>query len=94
MSKPKQASIHIRCDDNLANEFKKAVEKNGYTKSLVMRELMQDYINRSKNSNLPYEQSVMGQVLKKSETNALEPLKDMTSDELLKLAIRMAEKHI
>lgn len=94
MGKPKQASIHIRCDDDLANEFKQVVEQNGYTKSLVMRELMQDYINNSKNSNLPYEQNVMRQVLRKGETSALEPLKDMTSDDLLKLAIRMAEKHI
>ena len=93
MSKPKQASIHIRCDHDLANEFKQIVEQNGYTKSLVMRELMQDYINHSKNPNLPSGQ-VMRQVLKKGHTIEPEPLKNMTSNELLKLAIRMAEKHI
>ncbi|TXD98474.1 hypothetical protein ES754_06080 [Psychrobacter frigidicola] len=94
MSKPKQASIHIRCDNDLANEFKQVVEQNGYTKSLVMRELMQDYINNSKKPNLPSEQNIMSQVLKKDEPGLQEPLKDMTSNDLLKLAIRMAEKHI
>ena len=94
MSKPKQISIHIRCDDDLANEFKRVVEQNGYTKSLVMRELMQDYINNAKNSTLPAEQDVMRQIIKRGNTERVEPLKDMTSDELLKLAIRMAEKQI
>ncbi len=94
MNKPKQTSIHIRCDDDLANEFKRVVEQNGYTKSLVMRELMQDYINNAKNPNLPVEQDVMRQVIKKGDPDRVEPLKNMTSDELLKLAIRMAEKHI
>lgn len=94
MSRPKQASIHIRCDYDLANEFKQVVEKNGYTKSLVLRELMQDYINTSKNHSMRSEQDVMRQVLKKDDTIKAAPLKDMTTDELLKLAIRMAEKHI
>lgn len=94
MSKPKQASIHIRCDYDLANEFKKVVEQNGYTKSLVLRELMQDYINTFKNHSVQSEQDVMTQVIKKGNTIKEKPLKDMTTDELLKLAIRMAEKHI
>lgn len=94
MSKPKQASIHIRCDDGLANEFKQVVEQNGYSKSLVIRELMQDYINNSKKPNPSSEQDVMRQIVKKGDTDRLEPLKDMSADDLFKLAIRMAEKHI
>ena len=65
MSITKQASIHIRCDYDLANEFKYVVEQNGYIKSLVMYELMQDYINNFKNHSLRSEKTVMGQVLKK-----------------------------
>ena len=94
MNKPKQASIHIRCDYDLANEFKQVVEQNGYSKSLVIRELMQDYINNAKNQNMLSERDLMSNVIKKSSTIKAEPLKDMTADELLKLAIRMAEKHI
>lgn len=94
MNKPKQASIHIRCDYELANEFKQVVEQNGYTKSLVMRELMQDYINNAKNQNILSEQDIMSKAIKKGNEVKADPLKDMTADELLKLAIRMAEKHI
>ncbi|MGM8871206.1 type II toxin-antitoxin system RelB/DinJ family antitoxin [Psychrobacter sp. 2Y5] len=94
MSKDQQASIHIRCDEKLANEFKQAVEQNGYTKSLVLRELMQEYIDNPKRLNLASEQNTMQQIMKKEEIEKIEPLKDMTSDDLLKLAIRMAQKHI
>lgn len=94
MSKSKQAFIYIRCDYALANEFKQVVEQNGYTKSLVLRELMQDYINNSKKNSIQSDQDVMRQVLKKGDRIEAAPLKDMTTDELLKLAIRMAEKHI
>tara|TARA_R100001369_G_scaffold43923_1_gene69996 strand:+ start:159 stop:341 length:183 start_codon:yes stop_codon:yes gene_type:complete len=48
MSITKQPSIHIRCDYDLANEFKQVVEQNGYIKSIVIYELMQDYINNFK----------------------------------------------
>lgn len=92
MSKSKQSSIHIRCDENLANEFKQMVEKNGYTKSLVIRELMQDYIDNSKKLNLATEQGTVKQAIRKDDID--KSLKDMTSDDLLKLAIRMAQKHI
>lgn len=95
MSKPKQASIHIRCDKKLANEFKQAVEQNGYTKSLVLRELMQEYIDNPKKLNLASEQEdTMKKVMKEEDIDKLEPLKDITADDLFKLAIRMAEKHI
>ncbi len=92
MNKAKQASIHIRCDQKLADEFKKAVEQNGYTKSLVIRELMQKYINNSKKHNLPTQQATVRPAILKNETD--KPLRKMSSDDLLKLAIRMAEKHI
>lgn len=78
----------------MANEFKQAVEQNGYTKSLVIRELMQEYIDNPKRLNLASEQNTMQQIMKKEEIEKIEPLKDMTSDDLLKLAIRMAQKHI
>ena len=94
MNKLKQASIHIRCDYELANEFKQIVEQNGYSKSLVMRELMQDYINNSKNQNRLSEQNIISKGIKTGNEVKAAPLKDMTADELLKLAIRMAEKHI
>lgn len=92
MSKSKQASIHIRCEQKLADEFKQAVEQNGYTKSLVIRELMQEYIDNSKNISLPTEQDTVKQAIRRNDID--NSLKDMTSDDLLKLAIRMAEKHI
>ncbi|WP_367104903.1 type II toxin-antitoxin system RelB/DinJ family antitoxin [uncultured Psychrobacter sp.] len=94
MSKPKQASIHIRCDEKLANEFKQVVEQNGYTKSLVIREMMQEYVDNSKKLNLASQQDTMAKVIKTEDIDKLEPLKDITADDLLKLAIRMAEKHI
>lgn len=92
MSRSKPASIHIRCDKKLANEFKQAVEQNGYTKSLVIRELMQQYVDNPKKLNLSSEPDTVTQATKTDERG--KPLKDMSSDELLKLAIRMAEKHI
>lgn len=92
MNKAKQASIHIRCDQKLADEFKKAVEQNGYTKSLVIRELMQEYIDNSKKHNSPTQQATVRPAILRNETD--KPLREMSSDDLLKLAIRMAEKHI
>ncbi|WP_201587528.1 type II toxin-antitoxin system RelB/DinJ family antitoxin [Psychrobacter jeotgali] len=92
MSKSKQASIHIRCDAKLANEFKQAVENNGYTKSLVIRELMQEYIDNSNKLNLPTEQDTVKQAIRKNDID--KSLEEMASDDLLRLAIRMAQKHI
>lgn len=51
MSK-KNVSIHIRCDEDLANEFKRACEEKGYSQSLVMRELMKDYLKKNKQPDL------------------------------------------
>lgn len=92
MSKSKQASIHIRCDQKLANEFKQAVQQNGYTKSLIIREMMQEYIDNSKKRPLTTEQDIMKRAIGKNDIE--QPLKNMESDDLLKLAIRMAKKHI
>ena len=48
--KKKSVSIHIRADEDLANEFKRVVEAQGYgsTQSLVMRELMKEYLAKKK----------------------------------------------
>lgn len=52
MTKKKNVSIHIRCDEDLANEFKRVVEQQGYSQSLVMRELMKDYLKKNKQPDL------------------------------------------
>lgn len=44
--KAKNVSIHIRADVELAAEFKRVCELNGYTQSLVMREFMKEYLSR------------------------------------------------
>ena len=50
--KKKNVSIHIRADEDLANEFKRVVENQGYTQSLVMRELMKEYLAKNKQPDL------------------------------------------
>lgn len=94
MNSLKQASIHIRCDQELADEFKQVVEQHGYTKSMVLRALMQDYINKTKNSILTAEQNQIKVVLKQDAATRMTPLSDKAADDLLQLALRMAEKHI
>ena len=39
--KKKNVSIHIRADEDLANEFKRVCEKQGYSQSLVARKLIE-----------------------------------------------------
>lgn len=51
-NKPNNVSIHIRAPDDLAAEFKRVVEAQGYTQSLVMRELMKDYLSQNKQLEL------------------------------------------
>lgn len=46
-SKKKQASIYVRCDEDLAAEFKRVVESKGYTQSLILRELMKEYLEKN-----------------------------------------------
>ena len=48
----KQVSIHIRCDEKLASDFKHEVEKYGYSQSLIIRELMKAYIEKKETLNL------------------------------------------
>lgn len=50
--KAKNVSIHIRADEDLANEFKRVVESQGYTQSLIMRELMKQYLAKNKQPDL------------------------------------------
>ena len=94
MNPTKQTSIHIRCELSLAEEFNQVVEQQGYTKSMVLRELMQEYINKVKNPLLPAEQEKIKAVLKQDAATRMTPLTDKAADDLLQLAMRMAEKHI
>ena len=99
MNSLKQTSIHIRCDQRLADEFKQVVEQRGYTKSTVLRELMQEYINKAKNPLVTAELATTDQahikaVLKQDAATRMTPLSDKAADDLLQLATRMAEKHI
>ena len=52
IKKKKSVSVHIRADEDLANEFKRVVEAQGYTQSLVMRELMKEYLAKNKQPDL------------------------------------------
>ncbi len=52
MTKAKNVSIHIRADEDLAKEFKRVVEAQGYTQSLIMRELMKEYLSKNKQPDL------------------------------------------
>jgi antitoxin component of RelBE/YafQ-DinJ toxin-antitoxin module len=52
VKKPKNVSVHIRADEDLAKEFKRVVEQQGYTQSLVMRELMKEYLAKNKQLDL------------------------------------------
>ena len=51
-NKPKNVSIHIRVNEELAREFKRACEQQGYSQSLIMRELMKDYLKNNKQPDL------------------------------------------
>ena len=94
MNSLKQICIHIRCDQALADEFKQVVEHHGYTTSMVLGKLMQEYINNEKNSLLLSEQEQIETVLAQDAVTRMTPLSDKVADDLLQLAIRMAEKHI
>ncbi len=48
----KMVSIHIRADEDLAKAFKREVEAQGYTQSLVMRELMKEYLAKNRQLEL------------------------------------------
>lgn len=45
--------INFKCDTELADEFKRLVKEQGYSQSLVLRELMKDYISKNDKLELP-----------------------------------------
>lgn len=52
MKKPKNVSIHIRAPEDLANEFKRVCEQQGYSQSLVVRKMIEDYLKKNKQLDL------------------------------------------
>lgn len=50
--KGKDVSIHIRAEEDLAKEFKRFCEQQGFTQSLVIRELMKEYLAKNKQLDL------------------------------------------
>lgn len=51
-NKPKNVSIHIRAPEDLAAEFKRVCDAQGFTQSLVVREFIKDYLAKNKQLNL------------------------------------------
>lgn len=51
-NKAKTVSVHIRADEDLVNDFKRLCEQQGYSQSLIMRELMKDYLLKNKQPDL------------------------------------------
>lgn len=39
--------INFKCDTELAEQFKRLVKEQGYSQSLVLRELMKEYISKN-----------------------------------------------
>lgn len=39
--------INFKCDRELAEQFKKAAKEQGYSQSLVLRELMKEYLKKN-----------------------------------------------
>lgn len=50
--KTKTVSIHIRADENLANQFKRCCDEQGFSQSLVMRQLMKQYVEKNRQIKL------------------------------------------
>ena len=50
--KPKQSTITIRLDDDMAKSFKAIVEREGYTQALVLREFIKKYIKKNGQGDL------------------------------------------
>ena len=87
-------SIHIPCEPALADEFKRVVEQQGHSMAIVLQELMQDYIKQANNPLVVTDQEKIKTVLKQDAATRMTPLTDKAADDLLQLAIGMAEKHI
>lgn len=41
------ALINFKCDRELAEQFKKVAKEQGYSQSLVLRELMKEYLKKN-----------------------------------------------
>lgn len=41
------ALINFKCDRELAEEFKKVAKQQGYSQSLVLRELIKEYLRKN-----------------------------------------------
>lgn len=50
--KPKQATITIRLNEDMAKSFKAVVERDGYTQALVLREFIKRYIKKNGQDDL------------------------------------------
>ncbi len=50
--KPKQATITIRLDEDMAKAFKTIVDRDGYTQALVLREFIKRYIKKNGQGDL------------------------------------------
>lgn len=50
--KAKNVSIHIRAPEDLAKEFKRVCEQQGYSQSLVARKLIEKYLEDNKQLDL------------------------------------------
>lgn len=48
----KNVAISFRCENELASEFKRVVEQQGYSQALILRELMRDYLKKNKQPDL------------------------------------------
>ena len=89
-----QISLHICCDQALADEFKRVVDQKGYSKDEVMQERMRDYIYQARHSLGETDREKIQTILQQDAATRMSPLSDKAADDLLQLAIRMAEKHI
>lgn len=50
--KAKTVSIHIRVDEDLAAEFKRVCDSQDFTQSLIIRQLMKEYLAKNKQISL------------------------------------------
>lgn len=50
--KAKNVSIHIRAPEDLANEFKRVCDQQGYSQSLVIRKLIENYLEKNKQMDI------------------------------------------
>ena len=51
-TKPKQATLTIRLDEDLAKSFKAIVERERYSQALVLREFIKQYVKKNGQGDL------------------------------------------